>query len=97
MIRGIRKVAALAHQFATQIRMRRKAVATVQPEKIVYQQEFTHRHRYGKNVFTGFQRIGEAAQPGAFFEIFRLHKLVDIAHYRAALLVDVETDDRHLC
>ena len=90
MIRGIRKVAALAHQLAAQVRVRRKAVAAVQPEQVVNEQKFAHRHRYGKDVFAGLQRVGEAAQPGAFLEIFRLDELVDIAHYRAAQRIDVE-------
>ncbi len=64
MIRGIRKVAALAHQLAAQVRVRRKAVAAVQPEQVVNEQKFAHRHRYGKDVFAGLQRVGEAAQPG---------------------------------
>ncbi len=62
MIRGIRKVAALAHQLAAQVRVRRKAVAAVQPEQVVNEQKFAHRHRYGKDVLL-VSSASEAAQP----------------------------------
>lgn len=69
MIRGIRKVAALAHQLAAQVRVRRKAVAAVQPEQVVNEQKFAHRHRYGKDVLL-VSSASERRLSRAFFEIF---------------------------
>lgn len=58
---SVGKVTTLAHQFAAQVRMRRKAIAAVQPEQVVDQQEFTDRNRNGQDAFAGLQRIGERA------------------------------------
>lgn len=89
VVRGVSEIATLAHQFTAQIRVRSKAVATVQPEQVVNQQEFANG--------TGTERMpllvsmaSESSLNHAFFEVFRLDELVDIAHHRATLLIDVE-------
>lgn len=46
MAGGVGKVTALAHQLAAQVRMRRKTIASMQPEQIVNQQEFADRYRH---------------------------------------------------
>lgn len=38
----VSEITTLAHQFAAQVRMRGETIATVQPEQVVDQQEFTH-------------------------------------------------------
>ncbi len=90
VVSGVSEIAALAHQFTAQIRVRSKAVATVQPEQVVNQQEFANGNGYRKNAFAGFNEGLKLAQPHAFFEVFRLDELVDIAHHRATLLINVE-------
>ena len=62
----------------------------MQPEQVVNQQEFANGNGYRKSAFTGFNGVRKLAQPHAFFEVFRLDKLVDIAHHWAALLIDIE-------
>ncbi|STU71810.1 Uncharacterised protein [Klebsiella pneumoniae] len=89
MICGIRKVAALAHQLAAQVRVRRKAVRPCSQNRLLMSRNLPT----GTGMERMFLLVSSASRGGsasAFFEIFRLDELVDIAHYRAAQRIDVE-------
>src|SRR5699024_2885323 len=88
VVRGVSEIATLAHQFTAQIPLRSKSLATVQQEHVVNQQEFPNGNVHGKNAFARFNSVGKLAHSRAFFEVFQLDELVDIAHHRATLLID---------
>ncbi|MFP3740565.1 hypothetical protein SB860_37645, partial [Burkholderia sp. SIMBA_019] len=50
VVSGVSEIATLTHQFTAQIRVRSKAVATVQPEQVVNQQEFANGNGHRKNA-----------------------------------------------
>ncbi len=81
VVSGVSEIATLRHisLAARESGCGVKAVATVQPEQVVYQQEFANGNGYRKNAFAGFNGIGKLAQPHAFFKIFWLDELVDMA------------------
>ena len=90
------EVTALAHQLAAQARVGGEAVAAVQPEVVVDQQEAAHRHRHRELGRAVFQGLAEVGQPVAFLEVLRLHELVDVADDRPAFGIVVEHRVEHV-